>query len=864
LHIAATSPRIHYGSTPVPTADEVCLGGRVKLQRLHPFFPDAGPDCDILYLVSSALPDAWLPTYWRARRHGRRVVWNQSAVSYPAVWPDLDCEEDNLLLEQGLHAADFVIYQSDFSRQVADRYLGRFSGPSAVVHNAVDTRIFAPRPDRPRRPGFTILLGGTQYRRSSVEIALTAFAEFRKRAPQARLLIAGALCWTSDRAAAAEAADMLAVRLGIADGVEFIGEYTQALATTLYARADVLLHTRYDDLCPNVVIEALACGLPVVYSRTGGTPELVGNSAGIGVEHDHSWETECFAPAEAWADALDRIAADHDRFRRAARQWAVERFGLEDWIAAHREIFAQVASTPQRPLPSRVPASARLKAPLQLLAVNPPRLRQHEAFNPQPDGSSAFTLKAANASYATMLVVDDNVQHTDFTNPSTLSAAVAADLTSRAGVRTLRLEELVRVSNDVHIVVDPAIVPQHHSVSVIITCYNHARFLGDAIESALAQSYPPAEVVVVDDGSTDDTALVCARYSVRYVHQRNAGLSAARNRGLLHAASDFIVFLDADDVLHPAALQRGLECFAAHPDAGLVFGRYRHVAEDGTEIEPPPPPVDAPDLYLALLHYNHIGMHGAVMYRRRVFDDIGVFDTSLNAAEDYDMYLRTARRFPVRRHDHVVADYRKYGTSMSDSSLLMLQAITELLERESAFIDPGSPHAAALRQGLHGNRAHYLKKLRAQRGRVRGWRRLRAHATLLRWDPGGLLKDVSPAFHARLLTARDAVVNLAAQARGRGRSTGTIRALPNPVTVPTGSMDMRASTTLSWNSTGATALEVRVHAPDGPLFSTGAPDSLAETGLWVVDGTRFFLQDVSEGSAPGRTLSVVTIRVLAK
>ena len=120
-------------------------------------------------------------------------------------------------------------------------------------------------------------------------------------------------------------------------------------------------------------------------------------------------------------------------------------------------------------------------------------------------------------------------------------------------------------------------------VSVIITSYNQARFLSDAIESVLTQTYSQFEIVVVDDGSTDNASEVVARYpAVRYIRQDNQGLSAARNTGLHESNGAYLVFLDADDRLLPVALETGVDCLQAHPECGFVSGHYSLIASDGS------------------------------------------------------------------------------------------------------------------------------------------------------------------------------------------------------------------------------------------------------------------------------------------
>src|SRR5918993_3738999 len=123
-------------------------------------------------------------------------------------------------------------------------------------------------------------------------------------------------------------------------------------------------------------------------------------------------------------------------------------------------------------------------------------------------------------------------------------------------------------------------------VTVVIPCYNQAHFLTEAIESVLSQSYPNFEVVVVDDGSTDDTSEVASRYpqKVRLIRQENRGLAGARNTGIGHARGEYLVFLDADDRLLPKALEVGIEQLEAHPECAFVSGHCRWISGDGSPL----------------------------------------------------------------------------------------------------------------------------------------------------------------------------------------------------------------------------------------------------------------------------------------
>jgi glycosyltransferase involved in cell wall biosynthesis len=204
------------------------------------------------------------------------------------------------------------------------------------------------------------------------------------------------------------------------------------------------------------------------------------------------------------------------------------------------------------------------------------------------------------------------------------------------------------------------------SVSLIITTYNHAHFLREAIDSGRSQTSPPTEIIVIDDGSSDDPMSITADYAdVITIRTQNQGLAAARNVGLGASVGDFIVFLDADDRLLPNAIQDGLAAAARNPEAAFVYGAHRRVDEDGQPIGGITyrAPIDEP--FGGLLRGNLVGMHATVLYRRRELVAAGGFDSSLQRCEDYDVYLRLGREMPFAGHPAVVADYRQHGSNMT-------------------------------------------------------------------------------------------------------------------------------------------------------------------------------------------------------
>lgn len=247
-------------------------------------------------------------------------------------------------------------------------------------------------------------------------------------------------------------------------------------------------------------------------------------------------------------------------------------------------------------------------------------------------------------------------------------------------------------------------------VSVVIPCHGHARYLGDAIVSAQRQTHEAIEVVVVDDGSPDDTAEVASRHDgVVLVRQANAGLSAARNAGLAAASGDLVVFLDADDRLRPDGVAAGVRELEAQPAFAFVAGSHVRVDDAGHQL-----PVshghwaEDDDAYTALLRSNWIGMHAAVLYRREAVEEAGGFEPSLDACEDYDLYLRIARLHPIGRHGHVVAEYRRHGANLSDDVALMMAHVLVVLGRQLPHVVDDAERFAALREGLWNFSTYYL------------------------------------------------------------------------------------------------------------------------------------------------------------
>lgn len=280
-------------------------------------------------------------------------------------------------------------------------------------------------------------------------------------------------------------------------------------------------------------------------------------------------------------------------------------------------------------------------------------------------------------------------------------------------------------------------------VSVIIPCYNQGRFLGQALQSLRGQSYPHRETLVVDDGSSDGTAQVAARFpEVRCVRQTNQGTAAARNRGARESRGAYLLFLDADDRLLPGALEVGVAALEEHAGCGFVYGHVRRIREDGRPLDTPPPEGLDGDPYLALLRHNSIWTPGVVLYRRAAFEWAGGFDRRADASADFDLNIRIASRWPLYCHGLVVLEYREYDASQSASAARMLRSSVSVRRRHRRQVRRQPEQRVAVETGIREVQRYYGRLLGAEVKallRARRWRQaLFALCTLARYYPADL------------------------------------------------------------------------------------------------------------------------------
>ena len=317
------------------------LGGPlVKVKRLQRYFPEQMLGFSLVYLLSNT--PYLSPFALRIlKMRSIPIVLNQNGVFY-AGWFDGDWRKKNREMSHAWHAADVVLCQSKFCLDCAERFLGPRSGKTEILFNAVDLNHFKPRKEisiKSCSGGTTFLLSGKiddhlYYR---VEATIKGVAVARERGCDISLKIAG---WMSPLVKSRT--ETLAEDLRLSDLIEISGPYTQENAPDIYRSADIYVMIKHNDPCPNTVIEALACGVPVLYADSGGVPELATGLSGVAVAVLQGFDANYVPDSHAIADGMEKIMEDLPIRKLASRARAEEAFDQDAWIQRHKNIFEEL------------------------------------------------------------------------------------------------------------------------------------------------------------------------------------------------------------------------------------------------------------------------------------------------------------------------------------------------------------------------------------------------------------------------------------------------------------------------------------------------------------------------------------------
>jgi glycosyltransferase involved in cell wall biosynthesis len=302
-------------------------------------------------------------------------------------------------------------------------------------------------------------------------------------------------------------------------------------------------------------------------------------------------------------------------------------------------------------------------------------------------------------------------------------------------------------------------------VSVVIPAYNQAQYLGPAINSVLVQTYHDYEIIVVDDGSTDDTPIIAQQFqdAIHYIRQTNQGLSAARNTAIRKAQADIIALLDSDDLWEPQFLEKMVAHLNNHPEAAAVYCGFQYVDAAGQPVGQPSCKVVLPEnFHRTIIFKGNWLVPCAVVFRRRLAEEVGLFEESIGPVADSDLWTKLSARYPLVGLPEVLVKYRRHDSNMTKDPSIMVTANLERISKMFGSSDGNLSSWSELKRGAYitafragsinylefgdlSASANYFKQLLeispSDALSMRGWRKVaRAHLPVEhRGDPSNSL-----------------------------------------------------------------------------------------------------------------------------
>jgi glycosyltransferase involved in cell wall biosynthesis len=268
-------------------------------------------------------------------------------------------------------------------------------------------------------------------------------------------------------------------------------------------------------------------------------------------------------------------------------------------------------------------------------------------------------------------------------------------------------------------------------VSVVMAAKNYARFLPEAVGSVAAQTFADWELLVVDDGSADDTPAAVRPFladpRVRYVRSDRLGQSRAKNLGVRLGRGALVAFLDADDAWEPTKLAKQLAVFDADPAVGVVFCRRTLMDEAGDPLPPPAVPPPPRGRVLDEMFVQNFVCFSSAVVRREVLSQVGAFDPHLELAVDYDLWLRVAKHHAFDFVGEALVRYRTGHGNLSKRLLDRVDTALSIMRRHGAGVRPGA--VAEARSSTCRTLGYVLRG--AEPAAAAGW-----YLRALRW-PGG-------------------------------------------------------------------------------------------------------------------------------